>query len=162
MEGRTKTRFQFKLKSLFIAVVVVSIWAALFQVFSWQSQIVLAAIGLTLGFGCRRTRIATVVVSLVMLLPFTWVFWIDFYWSEYHWNWVRMWPSLPGLFGADYFFKYQGGWVETLAASVFTLIAMGIGVLIGRIGRRWLCAVAGIFAVVCLILAYGSFAAFRM
>ncbi len=76
MERRTKTRFQFRLKSLLIAVVGVSIWAALFQVFNWQSQIVIAAIGLALGFGGQRTRIATVVVSFVMLLPFTRVFWI--------------------------------------------------------------------------------------
>jgi hypothetical protein len=49
-------------------------------------------------FPLASNRAARVVLALACLYgPYAWLVLMDYPWDSYRWQWVRMWPLLPGM-----------------------------------------------------------------
>jgi hypothetical protein len=102
----------------------------------------------------RRRRVtALAVMACAMYAPFSWLLWIDYPWSGYHWLWLRMGPILPGL-PATILLRIFG-WrmpesIEMLCMVAFTALALLLFTWLGSRSRRWLIVTAiVVFALSC-------------
>jgi hypothetical protein len=92
----------------------------------------------------RQWLIALAVTAFAIYSPFSWLLWIDYPWSDYHWFWLRMWPILPGL-PATILLRFVASmpeWAEMTCMAVLTALALLLLTWLGARGRRWLIIVA--------------------
>jgi hypothetical protein len=115
-----------------------------------------------------RWRVVILTVLLVVYLPNTWVFWIDYPWNSYRMTWVKMFPLLPSL--------YPGAWLAHLTglrkayddvgmfviAGCITVVLIVGGVLLGRRSWKWLIPVCIVLLAFEVFNAYVCYALFRM
>jgi hypothetical protein len=92
--------------------------------------------------GCRRRWfISLAVMACVLYAPFSWLLWIEYPWSAYHWLWFRMWPILPGL-PSTILLRSLGmrwpDWVEMIVMGLLTALLLLILTWLGSRGRWWL------------------------
>lgn len=80
-----------------------------------------------------------------LYLPFSWLLLIDYPWSTYHWQWLAMWPVLPGALVA---FLVHAGPMGLAVAGATTLGMIVVVAWIVRQGR-WL-TIATAFAALAL------------
>ena len=161
MSRETARPFQFTTRSIIFLTALVAAWLVLFRFLNWQSLVVLAVM-FTVALVTRElTRISAILMSAAMLLPFTWVFWAPGSFTDYRMFWLSSWATLPGLFPAHRFFMHRSEGFEIMIAGLFTLVAWLIFVAIGRLGRWWLVSFTVLVAAGSIVLAYGSYAAFR-
>ncbi|MBM4107499.1 MAG: hypothetical protein FJ255_01580 [Phycisphaerae bacterium] len=109
-----------------------------------------------------QRRWACSATAAALYLPFTWVLWIDYPWTDYRWLWVKMLPVLPGLLPSRLIVGHAAPeWVLFTLAGVLSGAALAsAGWLAGR-SRAWLVGVtiAGLaYSIPC---AYGAYNAFR-
>jgi hypothetical protein len=122
--------------------------------------------------GTRRRlswRTTSVWVLLVVYLPNTWVFWIDYPWQGgYRMIWVKMFPILPVLYPAAWLSHVTGikdqfddGGMIALAGCTVVVMA-ACGVTLARRSWRWLIPVCVVLLAFEVFNAYVSYALFRM
>ena len=85
----------------------------------------------------RTTRPHRALTAAILLacvyLPYAWLLLMDYGWSDYRWQWVKLWPVLPG-FAAMIAFHSAGGIVGITAAGA--LAAAILAALVYFIARR--------------------------
>jgi hypothetical protein len=58
-------------------------------------------------------------------LPYGWLVVQDYPWDDYRWEWVKMWPILPGLFPAILLF-HQHRFAVPFVAPAFTALLIAL------------------------------------
>jgi hypothetical protein len=87
-------------------------------------------------------------------------------WTANHWQWIKMWPVLPGwvptmVLNAWVGIGRLGDWVEFLAGGLVTAVLLGAVVWAALRGGRWAAATLGVtFVISCLFswMAYSFYA----
>ena len=108
----------------------------------------------------RRRRwlwLAWIVMSLAMYAPYSWLLFMEYPWSGYRWQWIRMWPALPLLFIVSFtrIAKHLDRWLKIDidgAAGVIILSALSLLMLYGLVrlgarGRWWLVITAALLLI---------------
>lgn len=87
----------------------------------------------------RRFLIAWLLVQTGLYLPFGWLLLGPYPWDEYHLQWLRLWPVLPGLI-AGLPFHHETDALEFMAMAVGTVLLVAALSSLGRLGRAGLIA----------------------
>jgi hypothetical protein len=104
-------------------------------------------------------------VLLVIYAPYCWLIFMDYPWDSYRWQWMRMWPVLPGF--VIYFLtavcvprswlpQWTGASLYVLASVLTVLFLTGVIFGLLRLRRGFWPVVAGVFVLSCLfgLIAY--------
>ncbi|MCA9126826.1 MAG: hypothetical protein KDB22_07070 [Planctomycetales bacterium] len=129
-------RPSFSLRSLFLLATLAAALAALLPVSSVGSCCVLAAISLTISFGCPRTQRIALLLVPILYLPYLWLF-VDLgqsRWSSYRWQWIGMYWQLPGLLFELSVHPLDEFWFQLVTATA-TIVIFLLLVTIGRTSR---------------------------
>jgi hypothetical protein len=137
-------RPKFDLNFLSCLVGLAAIWVALAPWLTWPSVGVLAVFLLTFLFGCRRTRQATLVIGLSMVIPYCWILVNQVRpWDDYRRQWLAQLFELPGVI-APLIARAQGGAGGAVADGLSAAVTAGVIFLLlvtgARINRQWLLA----------------------
>lgn len=97
----------------------------------------------------RRFLIAWLLVQTGLYLPFGWLLLGPYPWDQYHLQWLRLWPVLPGLI-AGVPFHHEADALEFMAMAVGTVLLVAALSGLGRLGR------AGLIAALIAALGAGS------
>lgn len=110
------------------------------------------------------------VAMLVIYAPYGWLVFINYPWNSYRWQWIKMWPVLPGVV-ATYLTvpflprAWRPPWTEAFfygLASILTVLLL-TAVILGliRVRRAFWLVVAGVSVLSCLfgLAAYAMFRA---
>lgn len=101
--------------------------------------------------------------AAAVYLPFTWVFWIDYPWTDYRWLWVKLFPVLPGLLPSRLLLGHSAPeWLLFTLAGLITAAVVAIAARLAMRSRAWLAGVVAALLAASIPCAYGSFMAFRM
>jgi len=117
-------------------------------------------------------RISLGVVALCTYLPYSWVLWIDYPWSDYRIMWIKMWPILPGLVPtawinaiAQRYLHVDGVWLDgaltVVVSGMFTLALIAGLTWLGMRGRLHLAFAVVITIPLHILCALGTYAAMR-
>lgn len=146
---------QISLRGLLGITLVSALAAAFYPVVTLGSQIVLFTMGLTVVFGCVKTRRAIGVVFPVMYLPYVWMFWDwqNWPWDSYRWQWITMWWQLPGLLAEMAMHPLDEPWF-TVTTVIATLLVFFAFVVLARRSVRC-CILAGVILLIASLLNSG-------
>lgn len=153
-------RPQFNLRFLFLAMILAAVWTSLTFVQNPGSLVVLAIVMLTWLFGCPRTKYATLLTAIAMLLPFIWLVMIDYPWNEYRRMWIGMWGHGFGIIPAKFLTK-QDSWLVFVAAALTATFFL-INVCLIRFWPRCTWWVFTATLAVTIVLSFGCYKGFRM
>ena len=76
-----------------------------------------------------------------MYLPYAWLVMGHFpwgNWGDYRWQWIRMWPVLPGLMMGVLIGPHASHATLVVAMGMMTVPAVGLFLLLAARSRRWL------------------------
>lgn len=109
---------------------------------------------------------AFLIVAFIMYAPHAWLLFIDYPWSDYHWDWLRMWPILPGLPATIltrlYLSRDLPDWVEFAHMGALAAIVLVACTWIASRNRWALIIVIVLLAPLSIWLGLASHALFRM
>jgi hypothetical protein len=114
----------------------------------------------------RRWLISLAIMAFAMYAPFSWLVWTGYPWGDYHWQWLRMWPILPGLPATILLRAFVRPdwpqWAEEIGMGVLTALLLLLFTWVGTRGRRWLIITAIIVFALSCYNGWVGYALFRM
>jgi hypothetical protein len=88
-----------------------------------------------MGSRARRWAESYLVTIACVYLPYSWVVLQDYPWNGYRWQWITLWPILPGLIPGMLCFSHTGSAFPFLMAG-FTGLIVALFTGLGSFGRR--------------------------
>ena len=108
----------------------------------------------------RRVILAFTTVSFALYTPFAWLLQLDFTTNSYHFQWLCMWPILPGFMAGAPLKRYYddpGLYAGSgIAAALFLILLTFVGARF-RFGLPFALAVALVVSIPTSILSYWAF-----
>lgn len=99
----------------------------------------------------RRRRawlFSLAIMAFALYSPFSWLLWIDYPLSDYHWFWLRLWPILPGLPATillrSVMTSHMPEWMEMVCMGLVSAVLLLFCTWLGARGRWWLVITAAI------------------
>jgi hypothetical protein len=108
-----------------------------------------------------RFRESFFLIAACLYAPFSWLLLIDYGWGDYRWQWLRLWPILPGFLPGAFFLHGNDtleftAWAATTFVLLFGLSWLGTR---GTVGLAVALVVALAISVPSAYIAYALFRA---
>jgi len=71
----------------------------------------------------KRLALSLSMLFIIMYAPYSWLLFIDYPWSDYHWLWVKIWLGLPGLV---LFHGFESEVAQFGGAHAFSFVVLAI------------------------------------
>ena len=109
-----------------------------------------------------RTWQVAALVLLVLWMPYCWLVFIDYPWSDYRWFWIERWPVLPGLPSMLVVrpLGIESSGTETLMMGCMTALLAFVAVVAARRSHRWLIGTLTVLAAYGVFMCFASHAVF--
>src|SRR4051812_46441592 len=116
-------RFTLRRMMVGVAVLALALFDARLTTSLLLGTVAVLAVGSLLTGRTRPWAVPYLVTLACLYLPFAWVLG-DYPWDSYRWQWVKLWPVLPGLVAGLLFHPNDTAMTLVSGATAVLLVAL--------------------------------------
>lgn len=113
------------------------------------------------GNRVRRGLLTFAAVFIALYAPFAWLLYLDFTTNNYHFQWLCLWPVLPGLVAGLPFKAWYDDPGLIVASGAATLLCLALLTLVGTRYRSGLVIAVVVASVISIPTSFLSWWLFR-